>query len=66
MLATTMGTVVPIPSGVVRSTSRRDETSERLGTMKTSLYVSSNGGGVSVTKRIGNPESRTRLPAAAH
>ena len=33
---TTRGTVVPQPSGVDRSTSRRLVTSERLGTMNTS------------------------------
>ncbi len=37
MLATTTGMFVPTPSGVVRSTSMRDGTAERLGTMKTSL-----------------------------
>jgi hypothetical protein len=36
MFATTMGIVVPVPSTVLRSTSRRLETSERRGTMKTS------------------------------
>ena len=36
MLATTIGIVVPTPSGVVRSTSSRDPTDERAGTMKTS------------------------------
>ena len=41
MLATTTGTLVPMPSGVVRSTSIRDGTADRLGTMKTSLYVRS-------------------------
>ncbi len=41
MLATTTGMVVPTASGVVRSTSRRDGTSERRGTRNTSLYVSS-------------------------
>ena len=37
MSATTTGRVVPTPSGVVRSTSIREGTAERLGTMKTSL-----------------------------
>ena len=37
MLATTTGMVVPDPSTVERSTSNRDVTSERPGTMKTSL-----------------------------
>ena len=37
MLATTTGRCVPMPSGVVRSTSRRDPTVDRLGTMNTSL-----------------------------
>ncbi len=37
MLATTTGMVVPEPSTVDRSTSKRDATSERPGTMKTSL-----------------------------
>ena len=37
MFDTTTGIVVPMPSGVVRSTSRRDGTAERLGTMNTSL-----------------------------
>ena len=41
MLATTTGRLVPTPSGVVRSTSMRDGTAERLGTMNTSLYVRS-------------------------
>ena len=41
MLATTTGRLVPTPSGVVRSTSIRDGTDERLGTMNTSLYVRS-------------------------
>src|ERR1700737_2249723 len=36
MLATTTGMVVPEPSWVARSTSNRDATSERFGTMKTS------------------------------
>ena len=36
MLATTTGIVVPEPSDVDRSTSIRDSTSERPGTMKTS------------------------------
>ena len=52
MLATTTGIVVPSSSGVVRSTSKREGTDERLGTMKTSLYVRSYGGG-SARKRIG-------------
>lgn len=37
MLATTTGIVVPEPSPVDRSTSKRDGTSERFGMMKTSL-----------------------------
>ena len=37
MLATTTGMVVPVPSTVDRSTSKRDVTSERDGTTKTSL-----------------------------
>lgn len=37
MLATTMGMVVPVPSVVVRSTSKREVSSERPGTTKTSL-----------------------------
>ena len=37
MLATTTGIVVPEPSTVDRSTSNLDVTSERFGTMKTSL-----------------------------
>ena len=37
MLATTTGIVVPVPSAVDRSTSNREVTSDRLGTMKTSL-----------------------------
>jgi hypothetical protein len=37
MFDTTTGMVVPRPSGVVRSTSSRDGTSDRLGTMNTSL-----------------------------
>ena len=44
MFDTTSGIVVPIPSGVRRSTFIRDGTSERLGTMKTSLYVRSKPG----------------------
>ena len=36
MLATTIGIVVPTPSGVARSTSILEATSEREGTMKTS------------------------------
>jgi hypothetical protein len=36
MLATTTGMVVPEPSLVDKSTSKRDTTSEWLGTMKTS------------------------------
>ena len=44
MLATTSGMVVPVPSAVDRSTSKRDVTSERRGTMKTSLYVRSCAG----------------------
>jgi hypothetical protein len=41
MFATTSGIVVPDPSVVDRSTSRRLVTDERLGTMKTSSYVRS-------------------------
>ena len=41
MLATTTGSVVPIPSVVVKSTSRRDPTDDRFGTMNTSSYVRS-------------------------
>ncbi len=37
MLATTTGMVVPEPSSVDRSTSKRDATSDRFGMMKTSL-----------------------------
>jgi hypothetical protein len=37
MFDTTTGIVVPSRSGVVRSTSNRDGTDDRLGTMKTSL-----------------------------
>jgi hypothetical protein len=36
MFATTKGIVVPVPSMDERSTSIRDESSERLGTMNTS------------------------------
>ena len=36
MLATTIGTVVPVPSADVRSTSKREVTSERDGTRNTS------------------------------
>ena len=41
MLATTTGSSCRRRSGVVRSTSSRDPTSERFGTMKTSAYVRS-------------------------
>src|SRR5215472_194969 len=41
MLATVTGIVAPVPSLVVKSTSRREPTSDRLGTRKTSLYVRS-------------------------
>src|SRR5690349_24895711 len=44
MLATTIGMVAPVPSDVERSTSNRDVTSERPGTMNTSLYVRSCAG----------------------
>jgi len=37
MLAVTMGMVAPLPSVVARSTSSREPTDERLGTMNTSL-----------------------------
>ena len=37
ILATTTGMVVPLPSLVARSTSRRDATAEARGTRKTSL-----------------------------
>ncbi len=37
MLAATMGMVAPLPSRVDRSTSSRDPTAERPGTMNTSL-----------------------------
>ena len=47
-LSDTVTVVVPRPSGVARSTSKRERRSERLGTMKTSLYVRSYGGGVSL------------------
>ena len=36
MLATTSGRVVPTPSALVRSTSSRDDTADRRGTMNTS------------------------------
>ena len=36
MFATTIGIVAPLPSVVARSTSKRERTSERAGTMKTS------------------------------
>ena len=36
MLATTSGSVVPMPSVLARSTSSRELTAERRGTMKTS------------------------------
>ena len=41
MLATTIGIVVPTASGVVRSTSSREPTDDRVGTMNTSEYVRS-------------------------
>ncbi len=37
MLDTTSGSVVPVPSSAERSTSYRDATDDRRGTMKTSL-----------------------------
>jgi hypothetical protein len=37
MFATTIGMVAPVPSVVERSTSKREATPERPGTMKTSL-----------------------------
>ena len=37
MFDTTIGMVVPMPSGVRRSTLIREGTSDRLGTMNTSL-----------------------------
>ena len=46
MFATTSGMVVPMPSGVERSTPNRLPTSEWLGTMNTSLYVRSCPGAV--------------------
>ncbi len=36
MFAATIGMVVPLPSAVLRSTSSREATSDRDGTMKTS------------------------------
>ncbi|CNL22407.1 Uncharacterised protein [Mycobacterium tuberculosis] len=45
ILATTTGMVVPEPSAVDKSTSKRDATSDRFGTMNTSLYVRSYPGG---------------------
>jgi len=36
MFATTSGIVVPVPSKLARSTSYREETDDRRGTMKTS------------------------------
>ena len=45
MLATTSGRVVPIPSVLARSTSSRELTAERRGTMNTSEYVRSWAGG---------------------
>ena len=51
MLATTMGMVVPVPSTVVRSTSRREVTSDRTGTMNTSSNVRSGSGSRSWRKR---------------
>ena len=36
ILATTSGSVVPTPSALVRSTSSRDDTEDRRGTMNTS------------------------------
>jgi hypothetical protein len=44
MFATAIGIVVPTSSGVVRSTSPREMTAERAGTMNTSLYVRSYAG----------------------
>jgi hypothetical protein len=44
ILATTKGSVVPIPSVLRKSTSRREVIAERRGTMKTSEYVRSYGG----------------------
>ena len=41
MFATAIGIVVPTRSGVVRSTSNREPTSDMLGTINTSLYVRS-------------------------
>src|SRR3954451_15482658 len=51
MLAATSGIVVPVPSGLLRSTSSRDATPERAGTMKTSSYVRSQSGRRSWRKR---------------
>ncbi|CAM5716366.1 hypothetical protein SALBM311S_05223 [Streptomyces alboniger] len=48
MLATTSGIVVPVPSGALRSTSCREPTALRLGTMNTSSYVRSYGGWMSL------------------
>src|ERR1043166_3645560 len=45
MFDTTTGTVVPVPSSERRSTSRREATPERDGTMNTSSYVRSWAGG---------------------
>ncbi len=36
MFAAMIGTELPVPSSVARSTSRREATADRLGTMKTS------------------------------
>src|SRR5215218_8867716 len=56
MFATAIGNVVPTPSGVPRSTSKRDGTDDSVGTRNTSLYVSSYGAscpGRRERKRIG-------------
>ena len=57
MLATTIGMVVPVPSTAVRSTSKREVTSERDGTRKTSPYVRSEVAAWPGRKRMGFPLS---------
>src|SRR5207248_69862 len=65
MLAATSGIVVPEPSGLLRSTSSREATPERAGTMKTSSYVRSQSGRRSWRKRTSKQGYRFNHRAAS-
>eukprot|EP01041_Mallomonas_annulata_P035017 gene35018-57899_t len=68
MFDTTTGIVVPIASGVVRSTSKRDGTADRLGAMKTPARATSACGGPPARLArdvVGASASQPRFPDGA-